>query len=129
MTKILKAIVMFLAKIHNEVYAFCYVHFGLVNDKMLHFLILGITGMALVIVLKPLCGWLVKRHKTITLTFIYVFTCMVVLTFAIEIGQKITNTGNMEFGDIAAGLSGFLSMFLVYVILVMIWRAITKKKA
>jgi hypothetical protein len=43
-----------------------------------------------------------------------VFTLMVVITFAIEIGQKITNTGTMEFADIVFGLGGFLAMFAVF---------------
>ena len=34
------------------------------------------------------------------IAWIYVFTLIIVITFAIEIGQKVTNTGNMEFADI-----------------------------
>ncbi len=39
------------------------------------------------------------------------FTLIVVITFAIEIGQKITNTGNMEFADILFGITGFVIMY------------------
>jgi len=41
----------------------------------------------------------------------------VVITFAIEIGQKVTGTGHMSFGDIVYGLVGFLVMFLVFSII------------
>lgn len=40
------------------------------------------------------------------------FTLIIVITFAIEIGQKVTNTGNMEFADIVFGVVGFIVMFL-----------------
>lgn len=40
-----------------------------------------------------------------------------VITFAIEIGQKVTNTGNMKFADIMFGLAGFLVMFLVFAVM------------
>ena len=35
-------------------------------------------------------------------------TLIIVITFAIEIGQKVTNTGNMEFADIVFGVVGFI---------------------
>ncbi len=46
------------------------------------------------------------------IAWIYVFTLIIVITFAIEIGQKVTNTGNMEFADIVFGVVGFIVMFL-----------------
>ena len=36
------------------------------------------------------------------------------LGFAIEVGQKITGTGEMDFGDVVAGLYGVLAFFAVY---------------
>ena len=53
---------------------------------------------------------------TIVITFLYVFTVLVGITFAIEIGQGLTGTGNMEFGDIVSGLTGFLVVFVIYCI-------------
>lgn len=41
------------------------------------------------------------------------FTLIIVITFAIEIGQKVTNTGNMEFADIVFGVVGFIVMFFI----------------
>ena len=60
------------------------------------------------------------------IAWIYVFTVMIVLTFAIEIGQKITNTGNMEFADIMFGLVGFLAAFGVFSIIRGIYHLIRK---
>lgn len=87
------------------------------TDKELHFLVIGILGMAMVFVVHAVVLWLAKNNHLMTITFIYVFTVMVVITFAIEIGQKATGTGHMEFADIMAGLIGFLAMFTVFAVI------------
>ena len=56
------------------------------------------------------------------IAFIYVFTVMIVITFAIEIGQKVSGTGQMEFADIMYGLVGFLAMFLIFSLLRFLWH-------
>ena len=48
------------------------------------------------------------------IAWIYVFTLIIVITFAIEIGQRVTNTGVMEFADIVFGVFGFFCMFIVF---------------
>ena len=50
------------------------------------------------------------------IAWIYVFTLLVVITFAIELGQGYTGTGTMEFADIVFGLGGFLLMFAVFAV-------------
>ena len=86
------------------------------SDKELHFLVIGIIGMLAIFIIYPLFLKLSKKH-VLAIAWIYVFTLIIVLTFAIEIGQKITNTGEMEFSDIMFGVVGFLSMFAVFCIL------------
>ena len=86
------------------------------SDKELHFLVIGIIGMIAIFIIYPLFLKLSKKH-VLAIAWIYVFTLIIVLTFAIEIGQKITNTGEMEFSDIMFGVVGFLSMFAVFCIL------------
>ena len=39
---------------------------------------------------------------------------IIVLTFAIEIGQKVSHTGAMDFADIVFGVMGFVLMFAVF---------------
>lgn len=87
------------------------------TDKQLHFLVIGILGMAMILVIYPLFKWLAKRNKTLIIAWIYVFTVILVITFAIEIGQKITGTGSMEFADIVYGVFGFIVMFAIFAIL------------
>lgn len=85
------------------------------GDKELHFLVMFALGMMLFFavhfVFKRLAKWSITA-----ISFIYVFTVMTVLGFAIEIGQKITGTGEMDFRDIVAGLYGVLLFFAIYTV-------------
>ena len=84
------------------------------TDKELHFLIIGALGMAMIFVVHPVFKWLARNNHIMVISWIYVFTLIIVITFAIEIGQRVTNTGAMEFADIMFGVLGFISMFLVF---------------
>lgn len=95
------------------------------SDKELHFIVIGIIGMLLLFVIYPLFKALSKNHVMV-IAWIYVFTVMVVLTLAIEIGQKLTNTGNMEFADIMFGLGGFLVAFFIFCVIRGIYHLIKK---
>ena len=57
------------------------------TDKGADLLVVGVLGMGLVFGIYPIFRWLVQRNHVLTLTWIYVFTLIIVLTFAIEIGQ------------------------------------------
>ncbi|MGC7869923.1 hypothetical protein ACPUYX_00155 [Desulfosporosinus sp. SYSU MS00001] len=98
-------------------------YFGLnYSDKQLHFLIIGLLGIVLFIIVNKLFKYLLRYSLTI-ISFIYTFTVLVVFVFAIEIEQKITGRGNMEFQDIMEGLWGFLVVFVIYqgVLLIVHW--------
>lgn len=86
------------------------------TDKELHFIVIGILGMAMLLVVYPIFKALSKNHVMV-IAWIYVFTLILVITFAIEIGQKVTNTGAMEFADIVFGVVGFLTLFIVFLII------------
>lgn len=114
MRELLYLIVGLIAKAHsyimrlNDKYEY---HF---TDKQLHFLIIGIIGMVMIFIVHPLFTHLAKNGHVLVISWIYVFTLIIVITFAIEIGQKVTNTGVMEFDDIVFGVGGFILMFLVF---------------
>ncbi len=113
MSRILRTLVLFIAKLHDRLSAFLLARFPSLNDKWLHFLVMGVFGTVLALIAYPIVKWLVDRKMYLTITWIYFFSFMFVFTFAVEIGQKITGTGNMEFSDITYGLGGFLVMFLI----------------
>lgn len=85
------------------------------SDKQLHFLVIGILGMALLFVIYPLFQ-LLSKHHVLVIAWIYVFTVIIVLVFAIEIGQGFTGTGTMDFDDIVAGVAGFMVMFIIFAV-------------
>lgn len=87
------------------------------SDKELHFLVIGIIGMGMIFLIYPVFKWLARRGHVMVITWIYVFTMILVLTFAIEIGQKVTNTGAMEFADIVFGIVGFVLMFIIFAVI------------
>lgn len=131
----MKELILLLATIVNEVHDVLDQIFGMsMSDKDLHFWVIGIIGIILFlvvyIVFKIIEKW--KFSATI-LSFIFTFTMMTVLVFAIEIQQAITNRGNMEFADAAMGLWGFVVFFTIYAIIVGIiysihFRAKKRKK-
>ena len=83
------------------------------GDKDWHFIIMALLAMVLFWVVHAVFKRLAKWSIT-AVSFIYVFTVMTVLGFAIEIGQRISGTDEMDFADIVAGLDGVLAFFAVY---------------
>ena len=126
MKEFLYMIVGWIAKIHsylmrlNDTYEY---HF---SDKELHFIVIGLLGMAFIFIVYPVFKWLAKHNHVMVIAWIYVFTLILVITFAIEIGQKVTNTGAMEFADIVFGVVGFIVMFFIFSIIREIYHLICK---
>ncbi|MCM1569414.1 MAG: hypothetical protein NC081_08205 [Roseburia sp.] len=126
MKELLYYVVEMIARVHsyilrlNDAYEY---HF---TDKELHFLVIGVLGMLMIFVVYPVFKQLAKHHHIMTISWIYVFTLIIVITFAIEIGQKVTGTGAMEFADIMFGVVGFLFMFCIFAILRGVYHGIRK---
>ena len=101
------------------------------SDKQLHFLIIGLLGIGMLLVIYPLFKWMAKKNLTVLISWFYVFTVLVVITFAIVIGQWYSHTGEMDFNDILAGLVGYFAMsfiFLLVVAIIELIKSIFKKK-
>lgn len=96
------------------------------NDKHLHFIVIGVAGLALFLIIHPIIKALCKKGMEILVSLLYTLTLVVVVTFGIEVGQQVTNTGNMEFSDIVWGIAGFLAAFVLYLVIKgvvkLIWR-------
>ena len=93
------------------------------GDKDWHFIIMALLAMVLFFVVHAVFTRLARWSIT-AVSFIYVFTVMTVLGFAIEIGQRISGTGAMDFADIVAGLYGVLAFFAVYTVYRLLMMAI-----
>ena len=123
MERMLEGMVIFVAKIHNYILSLNDAYEKNFTDKQLHFLVIGILGMLILMVIYPLFKLLSENH-ILVIAFIYVFTVIVVITFAIEIGQKISDSGTMDFADIVFGIAGFLLMFVIFAVIRQIFLAI-----
>ena len=115
MKELLYWIVEWIAKIHSHILRLNDAYEYNFTDKELHFLIF---------VVYPVFKWLAKHDHVMVIAWIYVLTLIIVITFAIEIGQKVTGTGNMEFADIVMGVFGFIVMFLVFSVVRGIYKLI-----
>lgn len=126
MTEFLYWIVELIARMHswllklNDAYEYNF------SDKELHFLIIGALGMAMIFVIHPMFKWLARNNHVMVISWIYVFTLIIVITFAIEIGQRVTHTGSMEFADIMFGVMGFICMFLIFSVVRGMYHVILK---
>lgn len=124
MLNLLYGIVYWVAGIHNRIIGLNYQYGYNFDDKTLHFITIGAFGLLMVFVIYPLFKWLAKHGHVMVIAFLYVFTVIVGLTFAIEIGQGWTGTGAMEFDDIAYGIVGFLIMFIAFAFVRFIFNTI-----
>ena len=126
METLLYAIAGLVARIHNYILTWNDSIETSFTDKELHFLVIGIFGLALICALHPLFLWLARTGHTMFITFFYVFTVIIVITFAIEIGQGVLGTGRMEEGDITYGIMGFLFFFAIFAVIRLIIHGIIK---
>ena len=91
------------------------------TDKELHFLVFGATGLILLLLTYPVFYWLHRKNKILAISWIYAFTLIVILSFAIEFGQHFSGTGNMDLADVVAGVGGFLAVTLIIAVIRLIW--------
>ncbi|PLR91231.1 hypothetical protein [Bacillus sp. T33-2] len=96
------------------------------SDKDLHFWVIGVIGLVLFVMTEVIFKMLAKWSTT-SIAFIYTVTVLLVIVFAIEIQQKITGRGNMEFADITIGLYGFFALALLYLLCKLFVRLVKKR--
>lgn len=116
-SKIISKIITVVTYLHTEILGLNDSYELYLSDKELHFYVVAIFGFILLVVLFPLFNYLVKRKKTLYITWIYVFTFLLAFTLLIEVGQKLSGTGDMDYMDTIAGLVGFLLVSLIVFIL------------
>ena len=96
------------------------------SDKDLHFLIFGAFGLMLLTVVYPLFRYLHRKNRVLTTAWVYAFTLIVILCFAIEFGQHFSGTGAMELGDVIAGVGGFLAATGALLLFRAIWLLVRR---
>ena len=125
MVEILKLIASFINDLHDKVLDMVGIAGYPLNDKQLHFIFIAVIGI-LIFAFTQIVFKKLAKYSITAISFIYTFTVMVVIVFAIEIQQKLTNRGNMEFSDIVYGLYGFIYVLLIKLIVLAIKKAYKK---
>lgn len=123
MVEILKLTASFINDLHDKVLDIVSIAGYPLNDKQLHFIFMALIGI-IIFAFTQLIFKKLAKYSITSISFIYTFTVMLVIVFAIEIQQKLTNRGNMEFADIVYGLYGFIYIFLIYLLIKLIILAI-----
>jgi len=125
MVELLKLTADFINDLHDAVLDIVEIAGYSLNDKQLHFIFMALIGIIIFGFTQVIFKWLAKYSIT-AISFIYSLTVMIVIVFAIEIQQKLTNRGNMEFADIAYGLYGFIYVFCIYLFIRLVIHLIKK---
>ena len=128
--KIMRTIVYYLvywiAFIHDKILGVNDTRSFPLTDKQLHFLVIGLLGLLMIFIVYPIFKSLANSGHVMVVAWIYVFTLIIVITFAIEIGQWYSKTGNMELADIAYGVLGFIFTFAVFSVIRGVYHAILR---
>lgn len=126
MSQIIYYFIRLITKLHAKFLSINDTHGLDLSDKQLHFLIIGMFGFCMLLIIQPLFKWFAKHDGIMFVTFTYVFTVVLVISFGIEIGQAYSGTGDMDFYDIAYGLMGFFVFFIIYLIIYMLYHQFLK---
>ena len=121
-------IVAWIARVHDSMWAYNRSFSSPFTDKELHFIVIGAFGLGLFVLTFLLFGLLTRLNRFGIMAWLFSFSTVLFVTFAIEIGQFVTNTGNMELADIVYGLVGFLAASvgaaLLYALLRLLWALV-----
>ena len=121
MSTIINLFITFITKVHTKILTLNDVFGWAISDKWLHFIVIGVFGFCMLLAVQPIFRWLNRNGATVIISFIYVFTVVLVVTFAIEIGQAFSGTGDMDKKDILAGVAGFFVFFGIYLVCYLIY--------
>ena len=98
--------------------------FGFAGDKEQHFIVIGLIGIVLFfgihLVVRLLAKWRLEA-----ISFLITGILLLALVFGIEIVQLMTGRGQVESGDITAGLWGFIFFFCIYLVVRYVYTKIT----
>ncbi len=126
MKTIVYYIIYWIAMIHDKILSINDSKNFFLTDKQLHFIVIGLLGLLMIFVVYPIFKSLAEHGHTMVIAWIYVFTLIIVITFAIEIGQWYSGTGLVELADIVYGILGFLAVFAVFAVIRGIYHAILR---
>ena len=102
-------IVTFIAHVHDSILV---LNEGITTpftDTQLHFIVIGLFGLLLFLLVIPLFRFMTRRGWYGLMAWLFTFSTVLFVNFAIEVGQHLTQTGSLQIQDIAYGTAGFLA--------------------
>ena len=117
-------LVVFIARVHDELVRYNRTFSSPLTDKEMHFVVAGGFGLLFFLLILPLFIFLTRKNRAGLMAWLLTFMTVMFVTFAIEIGQKMTGTGGMELADIVYGAVGFLAASAVLGILYLLYLLI-----
>lgn len=115
MERLLRWLTEFIASVHDKLLSINDGQSWGLSDKQMHFVVIGLLGIGLFFCVQIAFKWLAKRSVT-AISWIYTFTVVLVVTFAIEVGQRVSGSGDMETRDVFYGVWGFIVAFAGYLV-------------
>ena len=103
------------ARIHDRITGYRDDNSFDVNDKQLHFIVFMIFTLVLFFAVQGVFRLIAGKMVT-AIAWIYTVTLDVGIMFAVEVGQGLLRTGDMELGDVVYGVWGMLAALGVYVL-------------
>ena len=102
-------IVTFVAHVHDSIIAYNEGTATPFTDTQLHLIVLGLLGLLLFLLMIPLFRFMTRRGWYGLMAWLFTFSTVLFINFAIEVGQFLTRTGSFQIRDIAYGTAGFLA--------------------
>ena len=102
-------LVAFIARVHDSIVAYNKSMGSPYKDTGLHFIVIGLFGLLLFLLVLPVFRFLTRRGRYGLMAWLFTFSTVLFVIFAIEVGQYLTKTGSLHTRDIAYGIAGFLA--------------------
>jgi len=100
-------LVVWIAQVHDRLWAYNRSFSSPFTDKELHFIVIGAIGLILFAFSFLLFRLLTRLNRYGVMAWLFSLALIFFITFAIEVGQYLTHTGSMELADIVYGIVGF----------------------
>ncbi len=117
-------LVAFIAQLHDRLWELNTLQVSPLDDKQMHFVVTAAFGLMLFLLIQPVFRFLTKHGRAGLMAWMLAFMTVLFVTFAIEIGQRVTGTGNLELSDIVYSVVGFLAVSAVVGLLHLLFRFI-----
>lgn len=126
----LYALVVFIANVHDKLVTYNRMLSSPYSDKEMHFVVVAAFGMLFFLLVLPLFLFLTRHGRAGLMAWLFTFMTILFVTFAIEEGQRLTDTGSFQLLDIVYGIMGFLAVSvcvgLLYLLYLLIRRLFRK---